>query len=153
LDRLRWDLCQALNNSRPCRIVEAVPHVRKILTLWDRNYPGELSIAPGFYLAVALSKTPGGEAEAERWFEKLIKHPQVRVPGSEWADRELWGRGHYSRMLRRLGREEEAEKQEKWLRNWIAGHPFGMSMDRFRWLVLDPEHDGPDYILGLKDAK
>lgn len=55
-------------------------------------------------------------------------------------------------MLRRLSRDKEAEVLEKEIRQYRREHPYGMSPERFKKLVLD-NWQGPDYILGTKSGQ
>lgn len=53
-------------------------------------------------------------------------------------------------MLRALGRVDEAQGIEEEIRQYRQWHPYSMSQQEFEELVLDPHHDGTDFILGTK---
>jgi len=92
------------------------------------------------YLGVALHKTHGKEEEALKAFRDGFRYLR---PGQTGPNTELWARGSMSRLLRKMGRISEAEKEESAIRHWIKGHPYG----RFHHLVVDPAHEGKDYII------
>lgn len=56
-------------------------------------------------------------------------------------------------MLRRLGRENEALVLEQEIRKWWRDNTYKLSPARFREIVLDPQHQGQDFILDTREGK
>jgi hypothetical protein len=40
-----------------------------------------------------------------------------------------------------------------YIRDWLKWHPYGMPPSEFRGLVLDPDHEGKEYILDHPDVE
>ncbi|KAK7052028.1 hypothetical protein R3P38DRAFT_3305901 [Favolaschia claudopus] len=144
LDTCDWQLSTCLRYSTPSRISEAVPYLERSIAYHTRNNPDKVDETPEMYLGVALHKLPGQEEAAISRFRRAYgAAPHIEMQHHT----QLWSRACYSRLLRRLGRVEEAKAQEKAIRNWILGHPYAMPPSECRALILDPEHEGQDYIL------
>jgi len=145
LDTCNWDLSKCFRYSTPTRIAEAVPYLEKVIAHYKSQHPnGEVDDTPEMYLGVALHKQPGQE-------EAAITHFQTANTSSPAIGRQyrtqLWSRACFSRLLRRMGKIQEAEEQEDDIRDWLLGHPYGMPPSEFRALVTDSQHEGTDYIL------
>ncbi|KAJ7871363.1 hypothetical protein B0H13DRAFT_1634350 [Mycena leptocephala] len=145
LDTCNWNLSMCLRYSTPTRIAEAVPYLEQAIAYFKRTHPGgETDDTPMMYLAVALHKQPGQEDEAIAHFRAVYaSSPSIGMQHST----QLWSRACFSRLLRRVGKIQEAEEQEDAIRNWLLWHPYGMPPSEFRELVTDPEHEGTDYVL------
>ena len=81
--------------------------------------PGRDSIdhIPLGSLAVILQHNLGQEAEVADMFEAALTMPLARSPSRTGevtleADTEMWLRGNYFRLLQRMGKVAEAERQE-----------------------------------------
>ncbi|KAJ7265475.1 hypothetical protein B0H12DRAFT_1100911 [Mycena haematopus] len=132
IDTCNWELSMCLRYSTPTRIAEAVPYLEQNIAYHKKKNPnGEVDATPEMYLGVALHKQAGQEEAAMR--------TSLRT--------QLWSRACFSRLLRRIGKIQEAEEQEDEIRNWLLFHPYGMPPSEFRALVTDQQHEGPDSIL------
>jgi hypothetical protein len=148
--------------STPSRIEEAAPYLERILAHFAAEKPGETDVIPLLYLGVALHKVPGQESAALNAFNGAFNHG-VSVGSTNTM---LWARGCMSRLLRRMGETQAAEKQESEIRSepahhckvayltcyfgcrdWLQWHKFGMPLSEFVSLVTDPDHEGTDYIM------
>lgn len=96
--------------ARPCRIQEAVPYIQTCIAQFRRFHPAtEKDVTPMLYLATSLSLQPGKEQDALIQFREAID-----AGGDSSAFRTtLWARAHISRMLRRMGRLQEAKAEEE----------------------------------------
>ncbi|KAJ7481623.1 hypothetical protein FB451DRAFT_1236647 [Mycena latifolia] len=145
LDFCNWQLATALRYSTPTRIAEAVPYLEQVIACFDSQHTnGEVDVTPVMYLGVALHKEPGQEDAAVRHFQAAYAY----APAIEMQHKtQLWSRACFSRLLRRMGKIEEAEEQENAIRTWLQWHQYAMPPSTFRGLITDPLHEGKDYIL------
>jgi hypothetical protein len=97
--------------STPTRISEAAPYLEQVIAHFDSQHSnGEVDVVPMLYLAVALHKQPGQEEAAIRHFQAAYAYaPAISMQ----YHTQLWSRACFSRLLRRLGRVEEAKEQEE----------------------------------------
>ena len=102
-----------LQYSTPSRIEEATPYIEKVLAHSAALKPGKTDVIPSLYLGVALHKVPGQESAALNAFTAAFDYGVD--DGS--AKTVLWARGCMSRLLRRMGKVPEAEKQESEIRS------------------------------------
>jgi len=152
VDTLNWTMAKFLRYTTPTRITEAKPYLEEVIAYYEAhkapNNKGP-DITPILYLSVSLAKTPNREEDALRMFNEVS-----RVPGAEQQFHTmLWARSCMSRLLRKMGRDEEAENLELAVRRWIQGHPYGMRPSELAELVSDPEYEGEDHILGHPDIR
>ncbi|KAF7342038.1 hypothetical protein MVEN_01791100 [Mycena venus] len=144
LDSCNWQLSMCFRYSTPTRIAEAVPYLEEAIAYHTRQHPGKVDDTPEMYLGVALHKQPGQEEAAIAHFRAAYdSSPEIGMQHNT----QLWSRACFSRLLRRLGKIEEAKEQEDEIRDWLHWHPYGMPPSEFRALVTDPEHEGTNYIL------
>ncbi|KAM6494606.1 hypothetical protein JOM56_009229 [Amanita muscaria] len=143
LDQCYWQLSMFLRYSTPSRIAEATPYLKSVLAHFAVEKPGETDVVPLLYLGVALHKVPGEESAALNAFTTAFDHG-VDVGSTSTM---LWARGCMSRLLRRLGKIQEAEQQESEIRDWLRWHKFGMPQSEFINLVTDPDHEGEDHVM------
>ncbi|KZP16822.1 hypothetical protein FIBSPDRAFT_1047281 [Athelia psychrophila] len=149
LESLQWRTSQALRWSAPTRVYEAVPYLEKVIESHRAFHPTEVDVTPTLWLAVALHKTPGQEERALALHARAIGATQ---PGQNGFRTMLWAKANMSRMLRRMGKVAEAQKNENEIVNWLKDHPYVMSMAEFSSLVTDPERQKTtpperDYIM------
>ncbi|KII96163.1 hypothetical protein PLICRDRAFT_35094 [Plicaturopsis crispa FD-325 SS-3] len=151
-----WQLVQFYRWSRPTRIAEAEYSIKTILSGWPA--PPYLMGEPRICYAVCLEKSPR-DAERERALEAFYDawrycdestHEDVY---GEHSDTVLWGRASMSRLLRRMGKIEEAEQQENAIRQWLLTYPRAHYPQYVRMLVIDPRNRGQDYILDHPDTR
>jgi hypothetical protein len=102
-----------LQYSTPSRIEEAGPYLKNILAHFMVEKPGETDVIPSLYLGVALHKVPGQESAALNAFTAAFDHG-VDLGSTSTM---LWARGCMSRLLRRMGKLQEAEEQESEIRS------------------------------------
>jgi hypothetical protein len=90
-----------------------VPYLENMVKyyVYKNPPPAKKDVTPILYLAAAISKTPGQEERALAMFR------DVEDEGSSEAYRTcLWARAHIARMLRCIGRKDEAEVEESRIR-------------------------------------
>jgi hypothetical protein len=97
-----------LQYSTPSRIEEAAPYLKNVLAHFIVEKPGKIDVIPSLYLGVALHKVPGQESAALNAFTTAFDHG-VDLGSTSTM---LWARGCMSRLLRRMGKLQEAEEQE-----------------------------------------
>ncbi|KAJ6591111.1 hypothetical protein DFH09DRAFT_193727 [Mycena vulgaris] len=137
-----WQIATCLRHSTPTRIAEAVPYLERVIANYNSR-DGEVDVTPMMYLGVALHKQPGQEDAAVRQFQAAY----AAAPAIEMQyQTQLWSRACFSRLLRHMGRTEEATEQEDRIRNWLQYHLYTMTPSSFIALVGDPLHEGKDYI-------
>ncbi|KAJ7628574.1 hypothetical protein FB45DRAFT_918666 [Roridomyces roridus] len=151
LDMCNWKIAQGLRYSTPSRIAEAVPYIERVIAYFsEHNEPGVVDTVPEMYLGVALHKMAGQEDAALSHFHLAFEAaPRIEMQ----FHTQLWSRACYARLLRRMGKTEEAVVQEDMIRDWLHWHPYGMPPDEFIALVSDPEHEGKDHILEHPDVQ
>ena len=105
--------------SNPSRMEESEPAIRWLLKTYKEINPGRDSIdhIPLGTLAVILQHNAGEEAGVAGMFEAALTMPLGRLPSRSGevkleAETEMWLRGNYYRLLRRMGKFAEAEGQE-----------------------------------------
>lgn len=95
--------------STPTRIAEAVPYLEEVIAYYKRQNPNKVDDTPEMYLGVALHKQPGQEEAAIAHFrEAYAASPAI---GMQYST-QLWSRACFSRLLRRIGKIQDAEEQE-----------------------------------------
>ena len=82
------------------------------------EHPGKTDIIPSLYLGVALHKIPGQENAALDAFTAAFDHG-VDLGSTNTM---LWARGCMSRLLRRMGKIQDAEEQESQIRSELFQH-------------------------------
>ncbi|KAI0823996.1 hypothetical protein BC628DRAFT_1420426 [Trametes gibbosa] len=142
LDKCYWQLSQFYRYSVPCRISEAEPCLREVIR-YAQTKGGKRDVAPELYLAVAIHRTSGKEAEALALFSAAFDDVDANGAPALGPRSELWARAHWARLLRRVGRVQDAETQEQSIVNWIVGHPMVLPPPKLLALVNDEEHSGP----------
>ena len=118
-----WTFLPAVPNmtiqySTPPRIEAAEPIIRYSLSVFRDYHPDPRDVdhlTLGF-LAVAIQHQAGKAAEADVLFRTALKMPLHRLGCKKFScmeqDTELWLRANYTRLLRRLGKDDEADHQE-----------------------------------------
>ncbi|KIM89070.1 hypothetical protein PILCRDRAFT_60840, partial [Piloderma croceum F 1598] len=153
LDTAYWQISQFFRYSSPTRIDEAAPYLKLILEQYDKVHQGaQGDFVPLLYLGVALHKVEGKEEDALKAFKDGFIYNELH-PGRTGPNTELWAQASMSRLLRRMGKVSEAEKQEAEIRTWLKYHKFGMPPSKFRELVTDPTQQGRDYIMDQPEMK
>jgi hypothetical protein len=102
-----------IKQSTPSRIAESIPAVTFVLDIFNKTDPGEKDVNPMLYLGIALSKAGGREEEALHALNDALE--VASITESSWRNA-IWGKAHLSRLLRRMGRTSEAERQEQGIR-------------------------------------
>ncbi|KAI0029821.1 hypothetical protein K488DRAFT_10909, partial [Vararia minispora EC-137] len=133
LIRCHWQMAQLLRFSTPSRIAEAETHIRAVLTAYDQQNPGTVDAEPALYLAVILARIPEHEDEA------LALYRAASASRYIGAGTRVWAQAAIARMLRRTGRQTEAQEAETAVLNWFKSHPAAMHPQAFRALVLDED--------------
>jgi tetratricopeptide (TPR) repeat protein len=95
--------------STPTRIAEAAPYLEEVIAYYKRQNPNKVDDTPEMYLGVALHKQPGQEEAAIAHFRAAYAaSPAI---GMQYST-QLWSRACFSRLLRRIGKIQDAEEQE-----------------------------------------
>ena len=108
--------------SVPCRIAEAETLLRDVIRYAQRT-GAKRDVTPELYLAVAIHNTPEKEQEALTIFASAFSHVEESDAPGPGPRSELWARASCARLLRRLGRAEEAETQEAAILYVQVRHP------------------------------
>ncbi|KAI0332840.1 hypothetical protein GY45DRAFT_1359993 [Cubamyces sp. BRFM 1775] len=141
LDKCYWQLSQFYRYSVPCRITEAEPYLREVIR-YAQTKGGKRDVAPELYLAVSIQNMPGKEEEALTLFSEAFNDFEANGAPLLGPRSELWARAHWSRLLRRFERVQEAQVQEQTIVDWIVEHPMVLPPPKLKALVSDDADSG-----------
>ncbi|KAH9850195.1 hypothetical protein C2E23DRAFT_887625 [Lenzites betulinus] len=142
LDKCYWQLSQFYRYSVPCRISEAEPSLREVIR-YAQTKGGKRDVAPELYLAIAIHRTSGKEDEALALFSGAFEDVDANGAPALGPRSELWARAHWARLLRRVGRVQDAETQEQTIVNWIVRHTMVLPRPKLLALVSEEGDTGP----------
>ncbi|KAH9886071.1 hypothetical protein C8Q73DRAFT_658829 [Cubamyces lactineus] len=160
LDKCYWQLSQFYRYSVPCRIAEAEPYLREVIR-YAQAKGGKRDVAPALYLAVSIQQVPGKEEEALTLFSAAFTDLETNDVLALGPRSELWARAHWSRLLRRFERIQEAQVQEQTIVDWIVEHPMVLPPPKLKALVSDEADSGvlnnilehPEVLAAIAAAK
>lgn len=107
--------------STPCRISEAEPALREVLR-YSQATGAKRDVTPELYLAVAIHNDPEKEQEALSMFASAFDHYDEHGAPAFGPRSELWARASWARLLRRVGRVQDAEAQEQAIMYVASSH-------------------------------
>jgi len=82
-------------------------------TYKQKNGSKSVDLVPTLYLSVALSRVEGEEERSIRAFKEGSSNNFSNGPFEVPALNLIWARANHARLLRRMNRTAEAEKQER----------------------------------------
>ncbi|KAL4244026.1 hypothetical protein ABKN59_010301 [Abortiporus biennis] len=152
-------LGQFLRYSKPhTRIYEAEPYLCSCIAHAQKWNPNSKDAVPRLWLAISLHKSPTKENQEEslREFKKGFDAVEYDFRGPSIGPKtELWTKMCMARLLRSMGKDNEAKNVENRIISWIKTHQLGgIPPSQMKYaLVDDADPDAFNPVLEDPDVK